>query len=348
MKSPYLGAMACHELVIDTGKRAGQWRDLEYPVAVEGKLDGFRITHVDGNGYTRNGNTYETTKPFAEILAGLVPATGGLHVDTEMIARNWNDTSSLLKRLKKIDHERIKAEVTAHVFDAFDATSLGKEIYTQRREAVRYLVNRANELGTGYRFAVSEMLIARDRAEVETAFDYFLGLGLEGIIVKTLNGLYTLEGRDFRSYAWLKRKPFKDITVTVTGVESGHGLCTSCMTVDRREQRAAAHNYQAFDTTSPIYGQTIDRDDVKPDPACPTCAGAATGIARPDVLGSLLTVLADGRPLKVGMGITEADKIEWMKNPPIGRKCDVKIQVDPGQNEIVARHASWMRWRDDI
>ena len=345
-KSPYLGAMACHDLVIDTGKRAGQWRDLEYPVAVEGKLDGFRITHVDANGYTRNGNTYETTKPFAEALAKVTPS--GVHADSEMIARNWNETSKLLKRLKKIDHARIKAEVTAHLFDVFDAASLGKEPYHYRRQAVEWLVAEVNALGTGYKFAATEVIIAWDRAGVEAAFAYFLGLGLEGIIVKKMNGLYTLEGRDFRSYDWLKQKPFKDITVTVVGVESGHGLCPECMTVDRREQRAAAHNYQSFDVTSPLYGKTIDREDVKPDPECPTCQGAATGIERPDVLGALLTVLEDGRPLKVGMGISEADKIDWMRNPPIGRKCDVKIQIDPGQNEIVARHASWMRWRDDI
>lgn len=334
--SPYLGAMACHDLVIDTGKRAGEWRELEYPVAVEGKLDGFRGTHVDGNCYTRNGNTYETTKPFAEILAGLVPATEGLHVDSEMIARNWNDTSSLLKRLKKIDYARIKAEVTAHVFDVFDAESIGKESYSSRREAARYLVNKANELGSGYRFALSEMLIANNRADVETAFAYFIGLGLEGIIVKKMNGLYTLEGRDFRSYDWLKWKPFKDITVTVVGVEPGHSLCTECMTVERREER----HLQSL--------RMIARDDIKPDPECPTCHGAATGIPRPDLLGALLTVLDDGRPLKVGMGISTENKKEWIRNPPIGRKCDVKIQIDPGVNDIVARHASWMRWRDDV
>ncbi len=339
MRSPYLGAMACHDLVIDTGKRAGQWRDLSYPVAVEGKLDGFRKTHVDGNGYTRNGLTYETTKPFAEIFARVVPA--GVHVDTEMIARNWNETSKLLKRLKKIDHARIKAEVTAHVFDVFDAASLGKEIYEYRRQAVEWLVAEVNGLGTGYHFAATERILCYSRAEVEAAFAHFLRLGLEGAIVKTLDGLYTLEGRDFRSYAWLKLKPFKDITVTVVGVESGHGLCTDCMTVDRREERVAEANTK-------LGGDVLDRDDVRPDPECPTCHGAATGIPRPDVLGSLLTVLADGRPLKVGMGISDAHKVEWMREPPIGRKCDVKIQIDPGQNEIVARHASWMRWRDDI
>lgn len=341
MTSPYLGAMACHDLVIDSGKRIGEWRDLEYPVAVEGKLDGFRKTFVNGDGYTRNGKTYETTKPFAEILAKLVPS--GMHVDSEMIARNWNDTSSLLKRLKKIDHARIKAEVTAHVFDVFDAASLGKEIYTERRRAVEWLVGEANAVG-GYRFAVTEVIVASNRADVEAAFDYFLRQKLEGIIVKTLNGLYTLEGRDFRSYAWLKRKPFKDITVTVVGVEPGHGLCTMCMTVDRREERVGHHNAAAEKAGIP----PIDRDDISPDPFCPLCAGAATGILRPDVLGALLTVMPDGRPLKIGMGISEAQKIEWMKNPPIGRKCDTKIQIDPGQNEIIARHASWMRWRDDL
>ncbi len=341
-KTPYLGAMACHDLVIDTGKRAGQWRDLEYPVAVEGKLDGFRITHVDGNGYTRNGNTYETTKPFAEALARLTPS--GVHVDSEMIARNWNETSKLLKRVKNIDHVRIKAEVTAHVFDVFDAASLGTEAYSYRRGAVEWLVDEVNALGTGYKFASTEVIIAADRSEVEEAFAHFLGLGLEGIIVKKLNGLYTLEGRDFRSYDWLKQKPFKDITVTVVGVESGRGLCPECMTVDRREERVAHHNAAAEKAGIP----PIDRDDLKPDPFCPTCHGAAGGVTRSDVLGSLLTVLEDGRPLKVGMGISEADKLAWMKNPPIGRKCDVKIQIDPGQNDIVARHASWMRWRDDI
>ena len=69
--SPYLGAMLAHEF---EEKRVKSW-----PVAVEPKLDGIRITFVDGEGYTRNGRTFPTLKPWAEIFAELLPP--GTHVD---------------------------------------------------------------------------------------------------------------------------------------------------------------------------------------------------------------------------------------------------------------------------
>ena len=93
-------------------------------------------------------------------------------------------------------------------------------------------------------------------------------------------------------------------------------------------------------------------DDVKPDPNCQTCAGDANGVPRPDLLGALECVDENGARWRVGMGYTAAVKTEFMirhaAGELVGTKIDVKIQEDDaGANDIVARHAVYLKLRPD-
>ena len=117
----YLGCMLAHEI---------NPKKVKYPVAVEDKLDGLRITFINGQGHTRNGNVFESCAPFAKALLEAVGE--GVAVDTEMMASNWNETSKLLKRKNDIDHKAIKREVTCWIFDVFSEKVLGTARIAQK------------------------------------------------------------------------------------------------------------------------------------------------------------------------------------------------------------------------
>lgn len=330
--SPYLGCMKAHLL---------EDKPITYPCAVEPKLDGFRITFVNGDGYTRNGNTYDTFRPYAEILEDLVPRN--VHVDAEICASNWNETSKLLKRLKNIDQERIAQEVTVNIFDAFSPDTIGVEPYIERRKAVVWLADALKIRGPRRKFAATWMRIAQNRAELDQIYDDARAEGMEGVMIKTLSGVYVPNLKNSKSWDWRKRKPFKDITVTIKAVTHGWELCRECMTIERREARAFLANVGP----APVF----EADDLKPEPHCPTCHGAAKGVPRHDLLGSLVCVDEHGNEWGVGMGFTDVDKVAFMKDPPIGRPCDVKTQDEaqgPSANEIQGRHAVFLRFRDDM
>jgi ATP-dependent DNA ligase len=303
----YLGCMLAQEY---------EPKRVTFPVAVEDKLDGLRITHVGGAGYTRNGKTYESFAPFSKILHSVV-GRDSIHVDTEMMASNWNETSKLLKRIKNVDHDKIRAEVGAYVFDVFSPETVGVEEYTARRTAVNWIVQRANELGTGYKFETTHATIAHSYEDLERCFTEALGRGREGLMIKPLDGVYVLK----RSFAWLKRKPWKDITVTIVGAEHGWGYCRDCMADRKAEPRAD----------------------------CPACDGGGE-LAYEDELGAFVCRMEDGQIIKCGMGFNDAQKFEFWADrlQLLNKKIDVKVQVDPGTNQISARHPVFQRRRPDL
>jgi hypothetical protein len=321
-----LGAMLAHEF---QEKRVTSW-----PVAYEPKKDGIRISFVDGEGYTRNGRTFPTLKPHAQIVAGAIP--DGCHLNVEVRAKNWNETSSLLKRIKNIDFDRIREQVVIHIFDAYSVQTItNKEPYSERRKAIEWLAGR---LGCApYRFEIVPSALAHSMEELNAAKAKALAEGEEGIMVKALSGVYVTK----RSYDWMKMKAWRDLTVMIIGVTPGWELCRECMTSDRREARSIEET------------PTRHPDDVKPSPDCPTCHGATKGVPRPDLLGSLVCVDEHGNEWGVGMGFTAEQKTDFMdrRHTIIGRQCDVKIQEEASgesANAITGRHGVFLRFRDDV
>jgi ATP-dependent DNA ligase len=302
----YIGAMLAHEF---------EAHRVRYPVAVEEKLDGFRCAFVGGAGYTRNGKSYESFEPFARVLAPLVGR--GVHVDCELMARNWNETSKLLKRIKDVDVVRIRREVTCFVFDIFSEGDIGRWPYEKRRAEVVALAREAQK--SGLRFEETEARLAHDEDEIREALEAAIRRGREGVMIKALDGVYQVK----RSHAWMKLKPFKDVTLTIIGAECGRGLCPDCATV---KAKAAG-------------GKTA---------GCRTCAGTGE-IEKSDLLGALVCENSGGETVKVGGGFSADQRIDFWRDRKalVGQKIDVKVQADQG-NEIVARHPVWMRFREDI
>lgn len=305
--SPYLGCQLAHDF---------ESKRVTYPVAVEPKLDGFRVTFVNGEGYTRNGKTYESFRPFAEILHAIVGP--GVHVDCEMMAGNWNETSKLLKRIKKVDHDRIRNEVTCHIFDVFDAETIGSEPYTERRRAVEWVASKTSTGCGDYRFRATDKWTVCDEEQLNAAYESWVAKGFEGIMVKSLDGVYTLK----RTRAWMKLKPEKDFTVMIVRAEHAWGGCPGC---------------------------TLETKVCEPA-ECGQCEGVQE-VPYYDRLGALICVMDDGRPVRVGGGYTLLQRTHFwaQRDSLVGKKIDVVGQDESGtSNEVTIRFPRFVRFREDL
>lgn len=282
----------------------------EWPVIDEDKYDGFRMTFVDGKAYTRLGNVWKTCEPFAQACLEVVGP--GVHVDGEVVAGNWNRTSTLLKREKDIDTEAIRKEVTCYVFDAYDEKVVRKKTpYKERRKAVLRIVKELQGVGSGHMFVPAKRRVAFNMKELDAHLFDAIARGLEGIMVKLPDEPYVYRPapKNKRSYAWMKRKPFKNVTMTITGSECARGLCPTC---------------------------SLKKSTGKKE-GCKTCGGAGE-VEKPNLLGAFFCKDKDGKEVKVGGGFTlEQRRLFWsVRKKLVGLKIGVKIQ-DEKANDIVAR-----------
>ena len=94
-------------------------KKLNFPVAIEDKLDGIRIYFRAGRGYTRLDKTYESFSPIAEVIASPDNTQPGDFIDAEVVGKDWNETTSLIKRKLNVDYPAIKKNITIHLFDYY-------------------------------------------------------------------------------------------------------------------------------------------------------------------------------------------------------------------------------------
>ncbi len=289
-------------------------KHIKFPVAYEEKYDGIRIFFKDGHGYTRNGKTYETLDPIGGIFLehGLSSQTC---LDTEVYGRNWNETPHLVKRKHDIEIDEIKKHLTITIFDIFGDDIDPRYTYQDRREILKGLIKKLDT--QGYKINIAKSRIAKNQAGLDAALEKVLNKGGEGLMVKALDGIYEKK----RSWAWQKIKPFKDITVTITGYECSEGLCPTCsMKVSTGVKEG-----------------------------CLTCNGTGE-VSYPNSLGTFICDY-EGEEIRCGSGIDDQTRLDLMAQGDalIGKKADIKIQDDRSANEISARHPIWLnRFRDDI
>ncbi len=311
----FQGVMLAQQFKLPKKPRQGKF-------SVEDKEDGIRILYLNGEGYTRLGNTYETVRPFARSFLEVVGPD--VCVDAEMCGDNWNEASTLLKRIKDLDPKTIKKKIVARVFDVFRYDMLGIPYWKRRKEAKRVALD-VQGVGGGHRFEavkVQGQLDGLNDAAVQTMMKMAIKAGKEGVIVKEWEGLYVPSpvGKQRRSRFWLKQKLFKDITVTLVRAVHQTGLCPECS----------------------LSGATGDKEN------CSTCEGTGE-VDKPDILGAWICKDEKGREVRCGSGYTLEQRKEHWRNRKkwAGRKMDVKVQDD--NNDIVARHPVFLdRFRDDI
>mgnify|MGYP003322838878 FL=1 len=196
---------------------------------IEIKLDGVRVVTIIRDNkvemFSRNGKQFHN---FGHIIAEIEavikdnPAPYPLVLDGEVMSANFQD---LMKQVHRKDGKQ-STDAVLHLFDmlplsAFREGSWDKPQHV-RSQYVRSWVEKYSD--------VLEHVQALDWEDVDLSTTEgekrFVELnkaavdgGYEGVMIKDIDAPYECK----RSHAWLKAKPFIEVTLEVTDVEEGTG-----------------------------------------------------------------------------------------------------------------------------
>ena len=195
---------------------------------IEVKLDGVRVlTIVYPSGqvdqYSRNGKelvNFEHVKN--QIAKHAVFFKEPMVLDGEIMSANFQD---LMKQI----HRKSDAKATDAVLNLFDMLPLsefqaGASTLTQQQRSSQ-LKNWFNPIEDHMPNVtiVGQELVDLDTMQGLARFKMIntqaIAGGYEGIMIKDLDAVYECK----RSVAWLKQKPFIEVSLTVVGVEEGTG-----------------------------------------------------------------------------------------------------------------------------
>ena len=195
---------------------------------IEVKLDGVRVITVvypDGrvDQYSRNGKELVNFPHVKEQLAKIAGQfTEPMVLDGEIMSGTFQD---LMKQI----HRKSSAKANDAVLNLFDAIPLvqfeaGESATTQtvRSEWLKKWFE-ANEASLPNVTVVAQELVNLDKPEGQKRYKEINQMaidgGYEGIMLKDPKAGYKCK----RSVAWLKLKPFIEVSLTVTAVEEGTG-----------------------------------------------------------------------------------------------------------------------------
>ena len=192
------------------------------------KLDGVRVlTVVDYESrtvtqYTRNGKVLENFKHITDYLLDNLDNFGRSYVlDGEIVSRSFQD---LMKQVHRKDDVQA-GDARLCLFDVLPLVEFksGKSVMGMRRRA-EFLNNFKNIFAdSGFIEIIPQVEVNLDEFLGEIEFkDYnkkAIEDGFEGIMIKDPDAKYECK----RSVAWLKQKPFIEVSLTVTAVEEGTG-----------------------------------------------------------------------------------------------------------------------------
>ena len=211
---PLFGCMLAHDGAKHPKKIAGV-------CYIEYKYDGVRVIAIVTNGdatlYSRNGKLLENFPHINEALSK--PEFEGLVFDGEVMSA---DFQTLMKQVQRKEGAQTEdcylAVFDMLTIDEFNAKGT-KMSAIDRRDRLVSLSGSFN-----YRIQlVDATLVNLDLDEGQAKFKAMNKLaleeGYEGLMIKPAHLGYDCK----RSHAWLKIKPFIEVTLTVVGVEEGTG-----------------------------------------------------------------------------------------------------------------------------
>jgi len=211
---PLFGCMLAHDGAKHPKKIAGE-------CFIEYKYDGVRVIAIVQNGdatlYSRNGKLLENFPHINEALSK--PEFEGLVFDGEVMSE---DFQALMKQVHRKEGAQTEDSYLA-VFDMltleeFNAggTSMNAIARRDRIEKLSGLFNYRIQL-------VEATLMNLDTEDGQSKFQAMnkeaLDKGYEGLMIKPTHEGYKCK----RSHAWLKVKPFIEVTLSVVALEEGTG-----------------------------------------------------------------------------------------------------------------------------
>ena len=195
---------------------------------IEPKLDGVRVvTIIDAEArtatmYSRNG----------KILENFVHITRSLEDNIELFERSWvldgEMVSTSFQALMKQVHRKENAQTDDARLMLFDMLPLsefkaGKSIMGQRRRSNLLKTMKPVFDKVGSIDIIPQIEVDLGTAVGEIQFKQYnkdaIEAGFEGIMIKDIDAPYVCK----RHVAWLKQKPFIEVSLTIVGIEPGTG-----------------------------------------------------------------------------------------------------------------------------
>lgn len=222
---PVFGCQLAHDSANHETKVSGK-------KLIEVKLDGVRvITIVRADGrvdmFSRNGKELANFPHIAEQISQVVKQKGSsksmdIVLDGEIMSSSFQD---LMKQVHRKDNVEA-GDAVLNLFDVLPLADFEKGIYnkdqTTRSSMVKFWVEQNQALIPNVTYVANE-LVDLDTEEGQKRFKEInaqaIAGGYEGIMIKDIDAPYECK----RSVAWLKLKPFIEVSLAVVAVEEGTG-----------------------------------------------------------------------------------------------------------------------------
>ena len=222
---PVFGCQLAHDSANHESKVSGK-------KLIEVKLDGVRvITVVRADGrvdmFSRNGKELANFPHIVEQISSVIKQKGSsksmdVVLDGEIMSSSFQD---LMKQVHRKDNVEA-GDAVLNLFDVLPLEDFEKGIYnkdqTTRSSMVKFWVEQNQALLPNVTYVANE-LVDLDTEEGNKRFKEInqkaIDGGYEGIMIKDPNAPYECK----RSVAWLKLKPFIEVSLTVVETEEGTG-----------------------------------------------------------------------------------------------------------------------------
>ncbi len=199
---------------------------------IEVKLDGVRvITIVRADGtvdmFSRNGKELVNFPHIAEQISNVVKTKGtdkniDVVLDGEVMSSSFQDLMKQVHRKSDVQ----STDAVLHLFDTIPLADFEKGVWDkdqETRSAMLYYWHKTYKNLLPNVAVVGHELVDLDTMQGQARFKMIntqaIAGGYEGIMLKDPKAPYECK----RSTAWLKLKPFIEVSLTVTAVEEGTG-----------------------------------------------------------------------------------------------------------------------------
>lgn len=234
-------------------------RPISWPVAIEPKLDGFRLscpaTVTSAELLSRTGRVFPSVSWMEPHITALMKALtkylasdpfwdpyvrDGLLLDGEVLSGSFDQTAGDVRRKVKQARHAVFCLFDAVPLSAFKTGGPGLETpYAKRRELIDMIALVNREVGAPVEVVPS--YLAGSMNEVMAFYDRFRSRGLEGAMLKNRDGHYHKK----RAFDWMKIKPKETEDLVIVGAEEGTGKYVGMLgaLIVRREHPAGSGNY---------------------------------------------------------------------------------------------------------
>ena len=188
---------------------------------VEYKYDGVRVIAIVKKGnatlYSRNGKIFSNFPHIEEALSS--SKYNNFVFDGEVMS---NDFQELMKQVHRKSGANTKDAYLA-LFDILPLNEFNNGVSKlnsiERKEILRKLDNNFTDSIKLVDYEVIDFDNPKGQAKFAKMNKEALEMGYEGLMIKPKNDLYECK----RSHAWLKIKPFIEVTLKVTSIQEGTG-----------------------------------------------------------------------------------------------------------------------------